>query len=168
MGFIPEEDSEAKKKRVYIETTVVSYFTARPSRDIIIAGRQEITRELWPKLATDYKVYTSALVYQEVGRGDGDQAGKRLAAISPFPMLDIDDAAKTLAEKIIAARGIPPEYPEDALHIALAAVNGMDVVITWNFAHLNNPFTRTMIRRIVENEGHECPEICSPDEILEA
>jgi hypothetical protein len=63
--------------------------------------------------------------------------------------------------------GIPAEYPEDALHIAVAAVNGMDVVVTWNFAHLNNPFTRTMIRQVIENAGLRCPEICSPDELLE-
>ena len=64
-------------------------------------------------------------------------------------------------------RGIPSEYPEDALHIAVAAINGIEVVVTWNFAHLSNPFTRMMIRQIVENEGHVCPEICSPEELLE-
>ncbi len=82
-------------------------------------------------------------------------------------MLDIDDEVKTLAGRIITGRGIPAEYPEDALHIALAAVNNIDVVITWNFAHLNNPFTKRAIRRIVENEGYLSPEICSPDELLE-
>jgi hypothetical protein len=60
------------------------------------------------------------------------------------------------------------EYPEDALHIAVAAVNGIDVLVTWNFAHLNNPFTRMMVRHLVENAGYRCPELCSPDELLEA
>jgi len=83
-------------------------------------------------------------------------------------MLDLDDEARTLAEKIIGDNGIPTQYPEDALHIAVAAVNGMDVLVTWNFAHLNNPFTRIRVREIVENEGYVCPEICSPDELLEA
>jgi hypothetical protein len=155
-------------KRVYIETTVVSYFTARPSRDLMIAGHQEATRELWPKLTAKYETYVSALVYQEAGRGNPDQAEMRLGAIKPFRMLDIDDEARTLAEKIIAGRGIPEEFPEDALHIAVAVVNGIEVIITWNFAHLNNPFTRMMVRQIVENEGYWCPEICSPEELLEA
>jgi len=155
------------KKRVYIETTVVSYFTARPSRDIMIAGHQEATRELWPELAAKYETYISAIVYEEARKGDPDQAGMRLTAIEPFPMLDIDDEARSLAERIVAGRGIPADYPEDALHVAVAAVNGIDVVITWNFAHLNNPFTRTMVRQIVEEEGYVCPEICSPDELLE-
>jgi predicted nucleic acid-binding protein len=155
------------KKRVYIETSVVSYLAARPSRDIIVAGHQETTRDLWPYLTSKYETYISAIVYEEAGKGDPDQAKMRLAAIEAFPMLDIDEDARFLAEKIVAGRGIPAEYPEDALHIAVAAVNGMDVVVTWNFAHLNNPFIRKAVRRIVEREGYVCPEICSPQELLE-
>lgn len=155
------------EKRVYVETTVVSYLTAKPSRDIMIASHQEATRELWPELLTKYDAYISALVFEEAKRGDPDQAKMRLAAIEPFPLLDIDDEARSLAENFIAKKAIPAEYPEDALHIALAAVNGIDVLITWNFAHLNNPFTRKMIRQIVEGEGFVCPEICSPEELME-
>jgi predicted nucleic acid-binding protein len=155
------------KKHVYIETTVVSYLTAKPSRDIMIAGHQEATRELWAKLSSRYETYVSALIFEEVGRGNPDQAQMRLSAIAQFPMLDIDDEARSLAEKIIAKKGIPTEYPEDALHIAVAAVNGIEVIITWNFAHLNNPFTRKKVRKIVETEGYNCPEICSPEELLE-
>ncbi|RPI76458.1 MAG: PIN domain-containing protein [Desulfobacteraceae bacterium] len=155
------------EKHVYIETTVVSYFTAKPSRDIMIAGHQEATRELWAKLSTKYKAYVSALVYQEAGKGNPEQAKMRIAVIAEFPMLDIDDETRSLAEKIIAKKGIPTEYPEDALHIAVAAVNGIEVIITWNFAHLNNPFTRKKVRKIVEAEGYGCPEICSPEELLE-
>ncbi len=155
------------KKRVYIETSVVSYLTARPSRDIIVAGHQETTRDLWPYLTSKYETYISAIVYEEAGKGDPDQAKMRLAAIEAFPMLDIDEDARFLAEKIVAGRGIPAEYPEDALHIAVAVMNGMDVAVTWNFAHLNNPFIRKAVRRIVEREGYVCPEICSPQELLE-
>jgi len=74
--------------------------------------------------------------------------------------------AERLAQDILDGRGIPPEYPEDALHIAVAAVGGMEFIVTWNFAHLNNPFTKTMIRQAVENAGYECPEIVSPDAFL--
>jgi hypothetical protein len=82
-------------------------------------------------------------------------------------ILDVDEAADALALKIIEGRGIPEAYPEDALHIAVAAVNGIDALVTWNFAHLNNPFTRMMVRQLVENAGYRCPELCSPDELLE-
>ncbi|WP_337286782.1 type II toxin-antitoxin system VapC family toxin [Candidatus Methylomirabilis sp.] len=156
------------KKRIYIETSVVSYFTARPSHDIMIAGHQGATRELRPELLEKYETYISALVYEEAGKGDLILAQLRLEAIASFPMLDIDDEGRDLAEKIIANRGIPATYPEDALHIAIAAVNGVEVIVTWNFAHLNNPFTRRAVRRIIEDEGYMCPEICSPEELLEA
>ena len=82
-------------------------------------------------------------------------------------MLDIDDEVRRLAQQIIANRGIPAECPEDALHIAVAAVNGIDAIITWNISHLNNPFSRKTIRKVIEGEGYECPEVCSPEELLE-
>lgn len=155
-------------RSVYVETTVVSYFTARPSRDVIVAARQESTRELWPRLISEYDSYISVLVREEASKGDDEQASLRKQAIGSFPTLDTDAAANALAMKIVAGHGIPEEYPEDAIHIAVAAVNGMDVLVTWNFAHLNNPFTRMIVRQIVEDAGYQCPEICSPDELLEA
>jgi len=155
-------------KRIYIETTVVSYLTAKPSRDILVAGHQDATRELWSRLSSKYEAYISALVFEEAGRGDKDQARMRLEAIKSLAMLAVDDEARLLAERIILRKAVPPEYPEDALHIAIAAVNGMEVILTWNFAHLNNPFIRKLVRRAVEDEGYECPEICSPEELMEA
>jgi len=107
-------------------------------------------------------------VFEEVGRGDPEQSQMRRAAVDSFPMLDIDDEARALAEKIILRRAVPAKYPEDALHIAIAAVNGMEVVLTWNFAQLNNPFTRRLMRQAVESEGCGCPERCSPEELLGA
>ena len=87
------------KKRIYIKTSVVSYFTVRPSRDIMIAGHQEATRDIWPEFVAKYETHMSALVYDEVGKGDPIQAEMRLTSIEPFPMLDIDDEAISLAEK---------------------------------------------------------------------
>jgi len=156
------------KKKLYIETTVVSYYTGRPSRDIVISARQEETRGLWPSLLEDYDTCISALVYEEAKAGDSEAAQKRLEAIEPFPVLDVDEEAYNLAQTIIKEQAIPAEYPEDALHIALAATNGIDLIVTWNFAHINNPFKRMMIRQIVENSGYICPEICSPEELMEA
>jgi len=155
------------KKRVYVETTVVSYLSARPSRDLLIAAHQEATREFWSRLAGRYEVYVSALVYEEAGRGDPEQARVRLGIVKPLAMLDTDDAARELAERMVSCGSVPKAHPEDALHLAIAAINGMDVFLTWNFAHLNNPFTREKVRRVVEDGGYRCPEICSPDELLE-
>jgi len=156
------------KKRVYLETSVVSYFTASPSRDILVAGHQEATHEIWPELETKFNTFISALVYEEAGKGDPAQAKARLAAIRPFPMLEIHQEAEALAEHVIADGGIPSKFPEDALHIAVAAAHGIDIVLTWNIRHLNNPFSRKRVRGIVKNHGYVCPEICSPEELLEA
>jgi predicted nucleic acid-binding protein len=152
--------------KVYIETSVVSYYAARPSRDVVIAGHQQATHDFWIRLGHDFESFISAVVLAESGKGDAEQAEKRLQAIRSFRVIQITPEAEGLARQIIAGGGIPPEYPEDALHIALAAIGGVDFLVTWNFAHINNPFTRMMIRQIVENEGYVCPEIVSPDELL--
>lgn len=156
------------KQKLYIETSVVSYLAARPSRDLLIAARQQATGELWSKLLSSrFTGYVSTLVHQEAQQGDPEQAQKRIEALSSLAVLDIDEEAQALAEQILAAKAIPAEYPDDALHMAVAAVNGMDILITWNFAHLNNPIARMRIRQIVEDNGYRCPEVCSPEELLE-
>lgn len=156
------------EQKVYVETSIVGYLTAKRSRDLLIAARQEATSELWSKLVSSRSTtYTSALVYQEAQQGDSEQAARRLEALASFAVLDIDQEAEALAEKVLAAKAIPAEYPDDALHVAIAAVNGVDVLLTWNFAHLNNPVSRMRIRRVVEDSGYQCPEVCSPEELLE-
>ncbi len=153
------------KARAYIETTVISYYTARPSRDVVIAGHQQATRDFWGQLGRTIEPYLSALVIEEVGRGDRQQAQVRRQVVASFSVLDMDGRAEALAKLLLHGRGIPTEYPEDALHVAIAAVHGMDLIVTWNFAHINNSFTRMLVRQIVENAGYGCPEIVSPDEI---
>jgi len=88
------------KRRVYIETTVVSYLTARPSRDLLVAAHQAATRELWRLLDEHYEPCVSVLVHEEGRRGDAAQAGKRLAAIAAFTTLAVDDDSKRLAQNL--------------------------------------------------------------------
>ena len=154
------------KRKVYIETSVVSYLTSRVSRDLVVAARQQVTGELWPRLLRDYVIVISLPVLDEVSKGDSEAVGKRLEAIRKIPVLEVDAQVKVLARTLVEARAIPPEYPEDALHVAVAAINGCDFLLTWNFTHLNNAFTRARIRRVIEQQGFESPEICSPDEMF--
>ncbi len=135
---------------------------------LLIAARQEATNELWPRLLSEFDTHISAVVYDEARRGDAAESQKRLRAIEPFHMLHIDQKAEALGRALVEGKGIPEEHPEDALHAAVAAVNGMDLLLTWNFAHINNPFTRLMIRQIIENAGYRCPETCTPEDLLEA
>jgi len=156
----------AMKIKVYVETSVISYFVARPSRDVVIAGHQQATHDFWTKIGRDFEPFASALVIAESGKGDAEQAAKRLQAVNSFHVSRTTPDAERLADRIIAGGGIPKEHPEDALHVALAALGGVDFLVTWNFSHINNPFTRMMIRQIVQNEGYICPEIVSPDELV--
>jgi len=154
------------KKKVYIETSIVSYLTARPSRDLVIAARQEITHELWQVLQKQYEIYISALVIQEASRGDENATKKRLSILANIPVLEISPDAQALARGLIVDNAIPSDYEEDALHIAIASTSGIDVLLTWNFSHINNAFTKTKIIKSVEHHGYEPPIICSPEEFL--
>lgn len=154
------------KEKVYIETSVVSYSTARPSRDLVVAARQEITRGRWARIQADFDCYVSVLVVQEAKAGDPGAAAGRIEAIAGLPALRIDEAAERLAKSLLVDGPIPQEKPEDALHIALAARDGMDYLLTWNFAHIHNAQMELSIRRIVEQHGYRCPVFCSPDELI--
>ena len=151
------------KQKIYIETSVASYLVSRPSKDIVIAGHQAATRDFWESLG-DYESFISDIVIQEASDGDEIQAKMRLEALKGIQILKIDDIVKVLAKKLMDGRAVPKKSVEDALHIAVAARHGINAIVTWNFSHINNPFTRMMIRQIIENNGFACPEICSPDE----
>lgn len=154
------------EQKVYLETSIVSYYAARPSRDLVIAARQEITHEIWPVLQDNFDIYISALVIQEVSRGDKDAAKKRLHAVAHIPALEITQKAQEVAQSLINENAVSPEFEEDALHIAVASINGMDFLLTWNFSHINNAFKKSKIIRAIEKQGFIPPEICSPDEFL--
>ncbi len=155
------------KPKVHIETSVISYLTARPSRDVVIAGRQEVTREWWEERSTKFALYVSMLVMEEAKGGNPSAARKRVDAMSEIPVLQITDDAEELAEKLISANLIPRESAEDALHIAIATINAMDFLLTWNFSHINNAFTKMKILETIESLGYECPVLCSPEELEE-
>jgi len=154
------------ERKVYLETSIVSYYAARPSRDLVIAARQEITHEIWPVLQDNFDIYISALVIQEASRGDKEAAKKRLHALSHIPILEITQKVQEFAQSLINENAVSPEFEEDALHIAVASINGMDFMLTWNFSHINNAFKKSKIIRAIEKQGFIPPEICSPDEFL--
>lgn len=155
------------KQRVYIETTIISYLTARTSKDLIIAGRQALTHEWWENRRTTFDVVVSELVFEEAAAGDRAAAKRRLDYISDMVSLHISDEAVVLAEALVSEGPIPVEYGEDALHIALCAVNGIDFLITWNCRHLANAIHRHQIEAIIEARGYRCPVICTPEELME-
>lgn len=121
---------------------------------------------MWPTFQMDFDSYISALVIQEASRGDKEAAQKRLNALSGFPLLEITDQTREIADALITSGAIPETAAEDALHIAVASLNGMEFLLTWNFSHINNALKKLKIVEVIEDLGLVPPEICSPEEFI--
>ena len=142
--FEPNES----KRRVYVETSVIGYLANRRSHDTITAARQEITQAWWPVALVEFELFVSPVVLDEAGSGDTNAARDRLSIVEGIPSLDVNENAQKLAAALISEKAIPQAYPEDALHIALATVHGMDFLVTWNFAHINNAVLRSKVEEV--------------------
>jgi predicted nucleic acid-binding protein len=155
------------KASLYIETSVVSYLTARPSRDIVMAGHQASTADWWEKHRARFDVFVSSLVWDEASKGDTQAVKKRLKILRPFPWLQVKRDAIVLSKALVASGAFPDNAQTDALHVALAAAHGINFLLTWNFTHIANAGIETKIRTICEEHGVMLPVICSPDELTQ-
>jgi hypothetical protein len=166
-GHMIEFNSLTLKPKVYIETSVPSYLTAWRSRDLVVAGNQETTKDWWNR-RYDFDLYISEFVLQEVSSGDFNAAADRLKSLDGIPEIEITEEVAVIAEKLLADASLPSKARIDALHIATAAVGGMDYLLTWNCAHIANPALRLKIESVIRSFGYEPPIICTPQELLEA
>ena len=119
-------------QRVYIETTVISYLTARTSRDVIIKAHQEVTRTWWLKRHKDFELIVSDVVLEELGRGDKPAAAKRLGYAQNLNSVLSTEPAIALARLLLKQKAVPAVAQVDALHIGVAVVHGADYLLTWN------------------------------------
>ena len=124
------------KPRIYIETTVISYLSSRPARDLRSAARQEWTQDFWLWATEPTDLFTSELTRIEAGRGDSEAAAKRLAYADVCTVIEETEAARKLSKQLIEHKAIPSTEPEDALHFVIATLAKMDYVASWNFSHL--------------------------------
>ncbi len=154
------------KSKVYIETSVISYLTARLSRDLIIAGHQQITQEWWEFRRKNFGLYVSQLVVNEAGRGDREAAEKRLSLLKDVPLLQFNDKIADFAQKIVSDKIIPEKAAEDAIHIAVATIHKMDYLVTWNCSHIANAELRRKISKLGAECGYEMSVICTPEELM--
>ena len=153
-------------KTVYIETSVVSYLTARPTADLLAAAWQKVTLDWWETQKSRFNLYTSEVTVEEASRGDREARARRLAALSDIPLLPITGAGSSLAAALVRGGALPAKALNDALHIAVAAVHGVDYLLTWNYRHLDNAETKPVIRDICARHGHTGLEICTPRELM--
>jgi hypothetical protein len=133
----------------------------------VTAANQQVTREWWDRRRSDFDVFISRLVIDECAAGDSEAAAERLEKIKGFPSLDVTDDVTSLADALVARVPLPENAQADALHVAVAAVNGVQYLLTWNCKHIANASLRPRIESVCRDLGYEPPSICTPQEIME-
>jgi predicted nucleic acid-binding protein len=134
------------KTSVYLETTIISYLTAWPSRDLLVASCQQVTRQWWEESRSEHQLYVSRIVLDEIRSGDSQASQERLAVIEAIPTLEVTKEVVQLAQ-VLLQQCIPAKAANDTLHISIAANNGIDYLLTWNCRHIANPRLRRDIHR---------------------
>ncbi len=155
------------KPRIYIETSAVSYLTARPSRDFLTVARQEFTRQWWDFKGLRFDPIISGLVISEISKGNPDAAFKRAQACEGLEVLQVTDEAITLAAELIRLKAIPEQEPEDALHIAIAALSDIQFIASWNFSHMVGPEPKFRLQTQLKELGFNVPLLATPQDLLE-
>ena len=152
---------------VYVETTIISYLTAKPSRDLIVAAHQQITSEWWASVRPEVECFISAFVIDEAARGNDEYARKRLDAIANLSILQVNEEVEVLAREYFAALKIPEKSKIDAFHLAIAAWHKMDYVLSWNCKHIASARVQKMLQDTNARLGVYTPIVCTPEELME-
>ena len=151
---------------VYIETSILGYITARPSRNLVVAANVQVTREWWDTRRSDFQLYTSQAVVKEVSQGDAEIASRRLEILRDFSLLELNQSVFDLVEQFLGRSNVP-STDVDAVHIATATVHGIDYLLTWNCKHIANAQIQGKLAEISLDFGYELPILCTPYELLE-
>ncbi len=154
------------KDKVYLETTIPSYLVARPSRDLLIAAHQQLTRVWWESRGPQFDLFISEPVLQEAAAGDTTLAKKRLELLADIRVLALTEGILKLAQSLVTEGPIPPKAGGDALHIAIATAYACEYLLTWNCRHIANAEIQRASRLVVRRYGFELPIICTPEELM--
>jgi hypothetical protein len=151
---------------VYIETTIVSYLVAKPSRDVVVAGQQQATRDWWERRRSVFYCVTSPEMAAEAARGDAEQVRCRLAVIAELTMLPLSPDAEELAARFLQTGALPEKARSDAIHLAVATNSQADYLLTWNCRHLANGQILRRLEAEAAREGWRLPTVCTPFELM--
>ena len=148
------------KLKIYLDTSVFSaYYDDR------VKIRQEQTKHFWQKLV-EYDKYISEIVLGELGAVTDDELRNKLMELTKdFETLIVDSEAESLADQYINKEIFPKKYRDDALHLAVATVNGVDILISWNFEHLVKRKTRLEANLANSLNGYKSIDIIVPPEL---
>lgn len=155
------------KPAVYVETTVVSYYVARRSRNALTAERQRLTREWWKRALPKCEPFISAQVMQEINRGDAQAASRRVRAVAEMAVLEATVDVEGLAEEYFRQIDLPETSRADAYPLALACRHTMDYLVTWNCRHIAGGRVRRIVEQINALRSIHTPQICTPEELME-
>jgi hypothetical protein len=153
------------KPKVYLETTVVSYLSARPSRDVVTSAMIAQTQKWWTDERGAFDLFVSDIVIREASAGDLEAVKRRLTSLHGLTVFEADREVQSLAGVLLRNMALPAKAADDAAHIAIAAVRGMNYLLTWNCRHIANAVMRPKLEGLCLAEGYRCPIICTPPEL---
>ena len=154
------------KYSVYIETTVIGHYASRISANPVTAAHQKLTIEWWENVKPRFLCFISPFVYDEIRRGDPEEAEKRVRAVSDLMFLEENEEIHGLAEMYLSRLNIPERAEYDAFHIAAAVWHEMDFLLTWNCTHISNAMVIKVVQEINDELNIRTPVICTPEELL--
>ena len=155
------------KPSMYIETTVISYLVGWLSRnDLQVAANQQLTRQWWVSRRGEFELFGSAVLVDEITDGDPHLAAERLSYLQGVTILQTTPAAHALQAALLRHSRIPQKAYTDALHIAIAAVHGIEYLVTWNCKHIANAVTLPAVYEVCRTSGYEPPFVCTPQELM--
>jgi predicted nucleic acid-binding protein len=157
-----------EKPTLYIETSIVSYLAADPSRHPVTAAHQRLTHEWWKTRRHDYELFTSETVLEEAAEGDPLMAPRRLALLAGVELLPRREEVMLLSDEIYRILRLPPRAITDAVHIAIAAAYGLTYLLTWDRKHIANPALQPRLERACRLRGFDLPVLCTPKILLGA
>jgi hypothetical protein len=147
---------------LYIETTIPSYATGRTSPDVIVAGKQALTKLFWEQERGKYELYTSLYTYDECKLGDADAAKKRLDWLTGIPVLPKTKETAELAGLYKILLQIPDDANTDSLHLAVCVLNRIDYLLSWNCKHLGI-VSYAKVKEYNDRHGLWTPLLATPE-----
>ncbi len=149
-----------KKLHVYVDTSVIG---GCEDDEFAVASRK-----LWSTfLAGEHVLLISTLTLQEIEGAPAD-VRRHLQDVPPAHQVQVrlDPEASELADAYVAHGVVGPGSLADALHVALATVNGADVLVSWNFKHIVNLGRIRLFNAVNLEQGYGLIEIRTPEEVL--
>ncbi len=153
------------KPRVYVETSIPSYLTSKPSRDLVVAAQQQITHQWWQTAFENFDLYISEIVIGEIQAGNPKVARRRLKIVDHLAILKSDAETLRLTKFYDGELGLTGRARADLPHFAFAVAYQMDFLATWNCSHIANAIVIRRLHRINKAAGLHVPIILTPSEL---